>query len=332
MRAAKTTPLHNKNKEICAVILQGACCAEHEWGITPLQEMCGVKPLTFQAPTNPKGYPKDYKGPWGLERITIRAPKWTIPSTSHPQATLILIKEEETKTHTGKCLLWAEATRQTDPRELAPLGTNNTETNPYRGDPIEFSKGKIARDTTAANTAKEKGKRTWRRYETETSGAWTDDGLAILTRNPEVAAFLEIIHEGLQGKNPKAAIWTGGAGDNPFARNGLILGIPERIDPENKQAMEQAEQEAAKTHWLAQETGIYETIPKHLYYGLKPGKPPKTRKTPGGQPEPVPPTKHPVMFFLNPTDQRKNKFGWFTVEELTAWAKGEPNPIENPTK
>ena len=34
-------------------------------------------------------------------------------------------------------------------------------------------------------------------------------------------------------------------------------------------------------------------------------------------------TRHPVIFFLNPWEQKINNSGWFTVEELKQWAKGK---------
>jgi hypothetical protein len=40
-------------------------------------------------------------------------------------------------------------------------------------------------------------------------------------------------------------------------------------------------------------------------------------------------TKHPVMFWLNPQNQKDNNFGWYTVEELDQWINGEgPVPKE----
>ena len=33
--------------------------------------------------------------------------------------------------------------------------------------------------------------------------------------------------------------------------------------------------------------------------------------------------KKEVIFWLNPMEQDKNNFGWFTVEDLKDWAKGK---------
>jgi hypothetical protein len=35
------------------------------------------------------------------------------------------------------------------------------------------------------------------------------------------------------------------------------------------------------------------------------------------------PTKHPVMYWLNPTNQEQNGFGWMTVEDLEEWMAGK---------
>lgn len=40
---------------------------------------------------------------------------------------------------------------------------------------------------------------------------------------------------------------------------------------------------------------------------------------------------HPVIYWLNPTDQQSNNFGWFTVEELEQWMEGK-GPIPGKQK
>lgn len=39
---------------------------------------------------------------------------------------------------------------------------------------------------------------------------------------------------------------------------------------------------------------------------------------------------HPVRFFLNPTEQGANNFGWFTVEQLDEWIEGRGPIPKNP--
>lgn len=326
MRNAQVQILKNKEEKVCGIVLEGDYCSEHEQGIKPLLQTCGIKPLEFQSEKHPNGYPKDYTGPWGMERITIHSPQWRIPSMESPKGNLVIKDAKETKNREAGCLLIGEAYHGYDPRELPPLHELGRKINFYRGNPIEFSKSEITR---LAEHAKKHDRPN---YDKHTSSAWTDDGFAILSRDPEVIVFLHLLYEGLQGKMPLAAIWTGGAGNNPFARNGLVLGIPPLIDPENLKTMEEAEKGQAEVHWMAQATGVYEAVPKSLYFALGPGRVLKTRNGRGENkgPEEVPPTKHPLMFFLNPMDQKNNEFGWFTVEELTAWAKGEPNPIAKP--
>lgn len=41
---------------------------------------------------------------------------------------------------------------------------------------------------------------------------------------------------------------------------------------------------------------------------------------------------HPVKFFLNPTEQDRNNFGWFTVEELDQWTEGRGPVPKKPEK
>jgi len=72
-----------------------------------------------------------------------------------------------------------------------------------------------------------------------------------------------------------------------------------------------------KEHWElkrdAQKTGIEKKLEKagKRWFALKPSRGLLESKS----------SKHDIMFFLNPMEQKKNNFGWFTVEELEEWAK-----------
>lgn len=118
---------------------------------------------------------------------------------------------------------------------------------------------------------------------------------------------------------------------NPFSRSGLCLTILSMIP--QKVHDEVAEKEAAQKRLddAAAATGIKETLTSagRRWYALAAGWSDsfKTiiRSGPGDERGPIerPETKHPVMFFLNPMEQKNNHSGWFTVEELEAWGRNE---------
>lgn len=39
-------------------------------------------------------------------------------------------------------------------------------------------------------------------------------------------------------------------------------------------------------------------------------------------------TKYPVIFWLNPMEQDRNSYGWFTVENLELWTQGKGPIVE----
>ena len=41
------------------------------------------------------------------------------------------------------------------------------------------------------------------------------------------------------------------------------------------------------------------------------------------------PTAYPIVYWLNPYNQNKNRYGWVTVEDLLVWSEGE-GPIPCP--
>ena len=125
------------------------------------------------------------------------------------------------------------------------------------------------------------------------------------------------------------AIWTGGAGSNPFARAGLAVAVASEIPEEGRAHMLAADLDRNALLDAAAETRIEERLKeasgsdrhavfrKFGFFALSPRWAPKDDDgTPKG-------TAHPVVFWLNPMDQKANNHGWFTVEDLDAWMIGE---------
>lgn len=171
--------------------------------------------------------------------------------------------------------------------------------------------------------------------EDEISAAWDDNNFIVYAPTTKLSESLKEIYEGFLAGN--GLIMMGGGNSNPFDHGGLAIGLINRIPEVVKQEMAEADEDAFKLQEAAKATGIYDLIPKSAYYALSPAwcGPTYSRihhRNPDGEGhrEEVT-TKYKVNFWLNPTDQNKNTHGWFTVEELVAWIKGEAEdgPIAN---
>lgn len=109
---------------------------------------------------------------------------------------------------------------------------------------------------------------------------------------------------------------------NPFGGSGLVLVRRSTIPTEHVRRMEEGFRDAKKLREAAEATGIRERVEA---WGRKDGRwmgpfhalSPRWRGKGHNSP-----SKHPVVFWLNPTDQQNNNFGWFTVEELEQWMEG----------
>lgn len=329
MRNSAVQSIPNHQNQISTLVLEGDYCAEHEWGILPILQKSGIKPLVFESSEFPQGYPESYTGPWGFDRNCVNSSspsRWKSPTKESPEGNIVLTLSKETKTKAPGAFLFAQANHAFSPEEIpAPHKISSKNYRPYQGSFVEYNKSEITR---LAQSAEKRGVLNWDRH---TTSAWDNTGFSILTRDPDTIEFLKIIYSSLlskpQPESKTLGIWLGGAGNNPFSRNGLVLSIKELTDPENLQTLQASEESTAKTHWMAVHTGIYSIVPKSKYFALQPGNVLKSRNHDNPIYQEIPPTKHPLMFFLNPMDQKNNNCGWFTVEELTAWMNGEPNPI-----
>lgn len=123
---------------------------------------------------------------------------------------------------------------------------------------------------------------------------------------------------------------------NPFERGGLVVFIPSRLPAEIDERIKAAHLDQIALQKAADKTQIVQKInaintkarqdagrphmanPPCGYYALSP-------EWAGDWNTRVPnrPTKHPVIFWLNPFDQKARYWGRVTVEELEQWMKGE---------
>jgi hypothetical protein len=143
-------------------------------------------------------------------------------------------------------------------------------------------------------------------------GAWSEDDFAAISSNSDESAALKDIFTEF-GKLNIAVCFSGAlpAFDNP----GLVFAIADRL-PESvldDWDKHDREQEQIKKEFAA--TGI-EKLLKDAgcgYFALSP------RRREDGS----------LWYWLNPSEQQRNNYGWFTLEDLQAWARGEgPIPMK----
>lgn len=128
------------------------------------------------------------------------------------------------------------------------------------------------------------------------------------------------------------SLWTNAGGFG--GRGGLTLAITSKIPEDVNAKMIEGDLDAINLAKAATKTGIkikLETATtndqnttgsswnaKFRFYALSPRWIDDKSKS-----------KHPVVFWLNPMNQKENNSGWFTVEDLEQWIKGE-GPIPKP--
>jgi hypothetical protein len=176
-------------------------------------------------------------------------------------------------------------------------------------------------------------------YRDETMAtAWSGNDLGVHVRGKENVEHLRRIYNAIQNK--EAAIWLGGGG--VFKNAGLCIAIINEVPEASKQLMRDADVDRKNLDAASEKTGIKERIDKINsdflekarekgyglmatlnrplgYYALSPSWISEDRKEQ---------SKHPVIYWLNPMQQDRVNFGWFTVEQLEEWIEGKgPIPM-----
>jgi hypothetical protein len=144
------------------------------------------------------------------------------------------------------------------------------------------------------------------------SGSWCGDGFSLYTTTAELSSHLEALYTAFIGGD--GIIMYGGS-QSPFRSPGLALGIISKLSESTKDNMYASDKNSHDLKAAAKATGIYDIVGRRSYFALSPHwcKDSKESKD----------SNHPVYFLLNPTNQEDNAWGYYTVEELTAWIKGE---------
>lgn len=162
--------------------------------------------------------------------------------------------------------------------------------------------------------------------------AWCESSFGICLKKvadimPTRVMILGQIYDALQKKD--AMIFIGGR-SNPFGNSGLIIAIRSRVPDDALQKMKEADEDYLDLMDAVEKVERDTSLKAKLkaagkkYFALSPRWAKNIKSTNDGKLQ----TTYPVVFWLNPYEQRKNNFGYYTVEQLLEWVDGKgPIPI-----
>ena len=116
--------------------------------------------------------------------------------------------------------------------------------------------------------------------------------------------------------------------NNPFGGRGLYFGIRSELSDEDEAEVIQSQKDELNKWKEVYANGILDRLEKAgcKYFACSPRR--IEVKDSNGQQESS--ALKDIIFWLNPQNQQNNDFGWFTVEQLDQWTKGEgPIPLKN---
>lgn len=136
--------------------------------------------------------------------------------------------------------------------------------------------------------------------------AWDENSFGIMVTK-EYKKEIELLHESFQNKN----IAIGVSPSQVFSNGGLIFTITSKLSQEVINNIYEMDLDYYNLQEAAKSTGIYELLRKanKSYFALSPRWKDENKKE--------------LKFWLNPEEQRKYNYGWFTIEELKDWANDE---------
>lgn len=159
-------------------------------------------------------------------------------------------------------------------------------------------------------------------YGEELATAWSESDFGVRMKNDVLkkgSILLGQIYDAFTKGD--GMIFLGGR--EAFGNSGLVLAIRSRVPAEALEQMKAGDESYLSLIDASHATGIIAKLDatKMRYYACSPRwlkEDDERRAT----------TAHPVIYWLNPMEQRKVNFGWFTVEELEQWILGKgPIPM-----
>jgi hypothetical protein len=133
--------------------------------------------------------------------------------------------------------------------------------------------------------------------------AWSDDDFACLSKDPTDIKYLREIFEQFAKKN---IIFTFSNALPAFENPGLIIAIANRMPKEAVEMLTKADKENHEIEKFVVKSKIRELLKEKGkgYFALHP------KRWEDGS----------IKFWLNPYDQHKVNYGWFTLEQVRQWA------------
>lgn len=174
-----------------------------------------------------------------------------------------------------------------------------------------------------------------RLHEAPMVGGWSDGDFGVrFAKSNQAIEDVRDLREAFERKD--IAFLFQNVGDNPFANAGLNLVIVSRLPKDIVDDLAEKDADHDALLKASAKTGIEKRLDKASekqgpirpgawgkrfgWYALRPSWAETIETTVDGRNLS---TKYPVIYFLNPQDQKTNNSGWFTVEDLDAWTRGE---------
>lgn len=142
----------------------------------------------------------------------------------------------------------------------------------------------------------------------ELTCAWDGRGFGVLV-SKEHKDKIDLLHQAFLNNDVAIGVSASGV----FSNGGLVLAIISKMDKEVLEDLYNNDLDNYNLKQKARETGIYEILDNcgkgkfKGYFALSPRWKDNEKKE--------------VIFWLNPCEQKKYNFGWFTFEDLINWTK-----------
>lgn len=138
------------------------------------------------------------------------------------------------------------------------------------------------------------------------SCAWDENSFGIVVTK-EFKNELELLYKSFQEKD----IAIGVAPSMAFSNGGLVFTITSKLPREIIDKIYEDDLDHYNLQKTAKATGIYELLKNKdkRYYALSPRWKDENKKE--------------LVFWLNPAEQQKYNYGWFTIEDLEDWANNK---------
>lgn len=152
---------------------------------------------------------------------------------------------------------------------------------------------------------------------------WSNDEFGIRVKGTTNVALLKELYEAFLTKD--VSIWLGGGG--VFKNAGLTIAKTSRLNADQLKTMLDVDEDRLKLNAASEDTGIIarlkekqDSVDARSYYNKPCGY--YACSAAWISADLAQRSAYPVMYWLNPQDQKNNNFAWCTVEDLDDWING----------